>query len=289
MAIEVKDLSYVYSPGTPYAAAALDKVSIEIDEGDFVGIIGKTGSGKSTFIQHLNALIKLQSGSIKVYDIDLTAKKPDLKRLRGTVGMVMQYPEYQLFDETVEKDVSYGPKNLGLSEEEIKGRVREAITLVGLSYDDVRDRSPFELSGGQKRRVAIAGVIAMRPRVLILDEPTAGLDPRGKREILALIGKLKRTFSPTVIIISHDMDAVAENCDKVVLFSEGKIARIGTPRELFYDRELLSETGMDAPSVVKIVNEMEKRGASFPNRPISKKEFTDAICARRANGEVRDE
>ena len=277
MSIEVKDLTYVYSPGTPYAAAALNGVSLTVDEGDFVAIIGKTGSGKSTFIQHLNALIRLQGGSIKVFDIDLSAKRPDLKKLRGTVGMVMQYPEYQLFDETVEKDVAYGPKNLGLSEEEIKGRVREAIGLVGLNYDEVKDRSPFELSGGQKRRVAIAGVIAMKPRVLVLDEPTAGLDPRGKKEILALVKKLKETSSPTVLIISHDMDAVAENCDKVALFSEGKIEAIGSPREIFYDDELLARTEMDSPIVVKIVKEMGKRGVSLSDRPVTRAEFLAAV------------
>ena len=277
MSIEVKDLSYVYSPGTPYAATALDHVDLTVDEGDFVGIIGKTGSGKSTFIQHLNALIRLQSGSIKVYDIDLTEKKPDLKKLRGTVGMVMQYPEYQLFDETVEKDVSYGPKNLGLSEEEIKGRVREALELVGLDYEDVRDRSPFELSGGQKRRVAIAGVIAMRPRILILDEPTAGLDPRGKKEILALVKRLKETSSPTVIIISHDMDAVAENCDKVALFSGGKIEKVGAPREIFYDDELLLRAEMDVPTVVKIVKEMEKKGVTLGEKPVTRSEFLASV------------
>ena len=277
MSIEVKDLSYVYSPGTPYAATALDKVDITINEGDLVGIIGKTGSCKSTFIQHLNALIKLQNGSIKVFDIDLTQKKPDLKRLRGTVGMVMQYPEYQLFDETVEKDVAFGPKNLGLSDEEVKGRVREAIELVGLPYETIRERSPFELSGGQKRRVAIAGVIAMRPRVLILDEPTAGLDPCGKREILALINRLKQSFSPTVIIISHDMDAVAENAGKVAVFSEGKITAIGSPREIFYDADLLTASEMGTPAVVKIVSEMQKRGVTFPEKPVTKAEFIAAV------------
>ncbi|HAE89215.1 MAG TPA: energy-coupling factor transporter ATPase [Clostridiales bacterium] len=277
MSIEVKDLSYVYSPGTPYAAAALNGVTVTVDEGDFLGIIGKTGSGKSTFIQHLNALIRLQTGSIKVYDVDLTQKKPDLKKLRGTVGMVMQYPEYQLFDETVEKDVAYGPKNLGLSEEEIKGRVREAIELVGLSYEEVRDRSPFELSGGQKRRVAIAGVIAMRPRVLILDEPTAGLDPRGKKDIMSLVKKLKETSSPTIIIISHDMDAVAENCDKVALFSEGKILSIGSPREVFYDESSLALAEMDVPSVVKIAKEMKKQGVCLAGDPVKKTELVEAI------------
>ena len=277
MSIEVKDLSYVYSPGTPYAAAALNGVSITVDEGDFLGIIGKTGSGKSTFIQHLNALIRLQSGSIKVYDVDLTQKKPDLKKLRGTVGMVMQYPEYQLFDETVEKDVGYGPKNLGLSDEEIKYRVKEAIELVGLNYKEVADRSPFELSGGQKRRVAIAGVIAMRPRVLILDEPTAGLDPRGKKDIMSLVKRLKETSSPTIIIISHDMDAVAENCDKVALFSEGKIQAMGSPREVFYDEKTLALAEMDVPSVVKIAREMEKQGVKLSGKPVKRKELVDEI------------
>ena len=277
MSIEVRDLSYVYSPGTPYAAAALNGVSITVDEGDFLGIIGKTGSGKSTFIQHLNALIKLQSGSIKVYDVDLTQKKPDLKKLRGTVGMVMQYPEYQLFDETVEKDVGYGPKNLGLSEEEIKCRVKEAVELVGLNYKEVADRSPFELSGGQKRRVAIAGVIAMRPRVLILDEPTAGLDPRGKKDIMSLVKRLKETSSPTIIIISHDMDAVAENCDKVALFSEGKIQAVGSPREVFYDANALALAEMDVPSVVKIARELQKKGVSLQGKPVTREELVEAI------------
>ncbi len=277
MSIEVRDLSYVYSPGTPYAAAALNGVSITVNEGDFLGIIGKTGSGKSTFIQHLNALIKLQSGSIKVCDVDLTQKKPDLKKLRGTVGMVMQYPEYQLFDETVEKDVGYGPKNLGLSEEEIKCRVKEAVELVGLNYKEVADRSPFELSGGQKRRVAIAGVIAMRPRVLILDEPTAGLDPRGKKDIMSLVKRLKETSSPTIIIISHDMDAVAENCDKVALFSEGKIQAVGSPREVFYDANALALAEMDVPSVVKIARELQKKGVSLQGKPVTREELVEAI------------
>lgn len=275
--IRVENLSHVYSAGTPFQKTAIENISLSIPQGQFVGVLGHTGSGKSTFIQHLNALIRLQSGSIKVCDIDLTQKKPDLKKLRGTVGMVMQYPEYQLFDETVEKDVSYGPKNLGLSEGEIKGRVREAIELVGLSYDEVADRSPFELSGGQKRRVAIAGVIAMKPRILILDEPTAGLDPRGKKEILALVKKLKETSSPTVLIISHDMDAVAENADKVALFSEGRVEAFASPREIFYDDELLARTEMDRPAVVKIVREMEKRGVILEERPVTRREFIAAV------------
>ena len=281
MSISVRNLSYVYSQGTPYASAALQGVDLEITEGEYLAIIGKTGSGKSTFIQHLNALIKLQNGEIKVFDIDLSAKKPDLKKLRGTIGMVMQYPEYQLFDETVEKDVGYGPKNLGLSDEEIQTRVQEAITLVGLDYDEIRDRSPFELSGGQKRRVAIAGVIAMKPRVLILDEPTAGLDPVGKREILSLIRKLKETTSPTVIIVSHDMEAVSENCDRVAVFSGGRILKTGSPREIFYDEETLIDAEMDVPSVVKIVKALERRGVTLSEKPVKKSELIEALAKRR--------
>ena len=187
MPIEVKDLEYTYSSGTPFEKKALAGIDLTVNEGDFVGILGHTGSGKSTFILHLNGLIKLQSGSIDVFGIKLVPdkkNKQDLRRLRGTVGMVFQYPEYQLFEDTVEKDVAFGPKNLGLSEEEVAGRVERAIRLVGLDYEDVRSRAPFELSGGQKRRVAIAGIIAMQPRVLVLDEPTAGLDPYGKEQIL---------------------------------------------------------------------------------------------------------
>ncbi|MCR4726974.1 MAG: energy-coupling factor transporter ATPase [Clostridia bacterium] len=285
MSISVRNLSYVYSQGTPYASSALQGVDLEITEGEYLAIIGKTGSGKSTFIQHLNALIKLQNGEIKVFDIDLSAKKPDLKKLRGTIGMVMQYPEYQLFDETVEKDVGYGPKNLGLSDEEIQTRVQEAITLVGLDYDEIRDRSPFELSGGQKRRVAIAGVIAMKPRVLILDEPTAGLDPVGKREILSLIRKLKETTSPTVIIVSHDMEAVSENCDRVAVFSGGRILKTGSPREIFYDEETLIDAEMDVPSVVKIVKALERRGVTLSEKPVKKSELIEALAKRRARNE----
>ncbi len=281
MSIVVKDLSYVYSQGTPYAQTALENVGIEIREGEYLAVVGKTGSGKSTFIQHLNALIKLQSGEIRVFDIDLTAKKPDLRRLRGTVGMVMQYPEYQLFDETVEKDVAFGPKNLALPEEEIRARVKEAIELVGLKYDEVKDRSPFELSGGQKRRVAIAGVIAMKPRVLVLDEPTAGLDPLGKREILALIRRLKETTSPTVVIVSHDMEAVAEHCDRMAVFSGGKILKVAPPREVFYDEALMREAEMDAPSVVKVAKALISRGVSFHNLPVKKEELVKELVERR--------
>jgi len=260
MPIIVENLSYTYSPGTPFEKKALDSVSITINEGDFLGIIGHTGSGKSTFIQHLNGLIKLKSGNITVFDINLKEKKPNYKLLRSRVGMVFQYPEYQLFDETVREDIAFGPKNIGMSEEEIDSAVRESIEYVGLDYDDLAERSPFELSGGQKRRVAIAGVIAMKPEVLILDEPTAGLDPKGKREILDLVLNLKKKCTPTIIMISHDIDEIAEYCSRVAVFKEGRLMYDLPPEELFkHGNELLS-MGLDIPTVIKIKNLLEEKG-----------------------------
>ena len=192
MPIKIENLSYIYNQNTTFASVALEDISLCIEDGDFLGIVGHTGSGKSTLVSHLNALTRIQSGAIFVDDMDLRPKKIEFKKLRSKVGMVFQYPEYQLFDETVEKDVSFGPKNIGLSDEEIAVRVKEAIELVGLDYEKIRSRSPFELSGGQMRRVALAGVIAMRPTALILDEPTAGLDPKGKKEIMELIKRIKQ-------------------------------------------------------------------------------------------------
>ncbi|MGI6702269.1 MAG: energy-coupling factor transporter ATPase [Christensenellales bacterium] len=276
MPITVKSLSYTYSEGTPYEKQALYDVSITVNEGDFLGIIGHTGSGKSTFIQHLNGLIKLKSGEIKVFDIDLNVKKPDYKLLRSKVGMVFQYPEYQLFDETVFKDISFGPKNIGMSEEEINTRVRESLELVGLDFDEVAWRSPFELSGGQKRRVAIAGVIAMCPEVLILDEPTAGLDPMGKREILELVIKLKSRCTPTIIMISHDIDEINEYCSRVAVFNEGRIVFDMQPRELFVREKELIEMGLDIPAVVKIKNYLTENGVKLDN-VLTKRELIYAL------------
>ncbi|MCX4287538.1 MAG: energy-coupling factor transporter ATPase, partial [Clostridia bacterium] len=223
MSIVVKNLNFVYNPKSPFEKHALVDVNLTVDDGDFLAVIGHTGSGKSTFIQHLNGLIKLQDGVINVDGIDLSLKKVDFKKLRGTVGMVFQYPEYQLFADTVYNDVAFGPKNLKLSKEEIDERVKEAISLVGLNFDYVSQKSPFELSGGEKRRVAIAGVIAMRPKILILDEPTAGLDPQGKKEILGLVTKLRQTTSPTIIMINHDMNEVARYATKVAVFDMGSV------------------------------------------------------------------
>ncbi len=284
MAVEIKDLTYVYSPKSPFEKKALDRVSLTVDDGDFFGIIGHTGSGKSTLISHLNALTRVQlklnaSSVLRVCGIDLTAKKPDLKALREKVGMVFQYPEYQLFADTVADDVAYGPKNLGLDEAEIDVRVREAIGKVGLDYNDVAQRSPFELSGGQKRRAAIAGVIAMRPELLILDEPTAGLDPRGKSEILDLLREIKRTC-PTIIMVSHNMDEVAACCNKVAVLGEGKVMGVFTPAELFSRRELIHSLGLELPTVTELAAYLADSGIPVNPAVLTEEELILTLAHR---------
>lgn len=284
MAVEIKDLTYVYNPKSPFEKKALDRVSLTVDDGDFFGIIGHTGSGKSTLISHLNALTRVQpklniSSVLRVCGIDLTAKKPDLKALREKVGMVFQYPEYQLFADTVADDVAYGPKNLGLDEAEIDVRVREAIGKVGLDYNDVAQRSPFELSGGQKRRAAIAGVIAMRPELLILDEPTAGLDPRGKSEILDLLREIKRTC-PTIIMVSHNMDEVAACCNKVAVLGEGKVMGVFTPAELFSRRELIHSLGLELPTVTELAAYLADSGIPVNPAVLTEEELVDSLSRR---------
>ena len=270
--IEIKDLTYTYNPKSPFETRALDKVSLTIERGDFFGIIGQTGSGKSTLISHINALTRVQlkgkvndCATVNVCGIDLTAKKPDLKRLREKVGMVFQYPEYQLFADTVREDVAFGPKNLGIGDAETDERVREAIRLVGLNYTEISERSPFELSGGQKRRVAIAGVIAMRPEVLILDEPTAGLDPEGKRELLALFKDIQLTTCPTIVMVSHNMDEVAECCNKVAVLGGGKVLGAFAPSELVSKRELIRSLGLELPVAVELASYLAEHG--IPVRP----------------------
>lgn len=259
MSIIIDNLTFTYAPKTPFEHKALNGVSLTVDDGEFLGIIGPTGSGKSTLVQHLNGLIKLTSGSITVDGIELH-KKPDLRKLRATVGMVFQYPEYQLFDETVARDVAFGPKNLGLKKDEIDQRVRNAIETVGLDFDDIKDRSPFELSGGQKRRVAIAGVIAMHPKILILDEPTAGLDPVGRVEMFELIKKLKQTTSPTVIMVSHNMDEISAVATRIAVLYKGDIKYYLPPDELFGHSAELIEMGLDIPTPVKIKDMLRGNG-----------------------------
>lgn len=277
MSIIIENLSYVYSPKTPFEHKALDNVSFTVEDGDFLGVIGATGSGKSTFIQHLNGLIKLTSGKITVDGIALH-EKPDLKKLRAEVGMVFQYPEYQLFDETVEKDVSFGPKNLGLKKDEIDRRVKEAIEIVGLDYDEIKDRSPFELSGGQKRRVAIAGVIAMRPKILVLDEPTAGLDPIGRIEMFDLIAKLKESTVKTIIMVSHNMDEISAVANKIAVLEHGKLWFFGEPKDLFKKSDELEKIGLDVPTAVKLNEMLKARGVNLGAEIVTEKDFVDAVA-----------
>ena len=262
MQIVAKGLTYTYDAKSPFASQALRGVDLTIEEGEFFGIIGHTGSGKSTFVQHLNALIRLTGGSLTVGEFDLASKKCDLRALRSKVGMGFQYPEYQLFAETVEKDVAFGLKNFHreLTEEERAAAVREALETVGLDFEAVREQSPFELSGGQKRRVAIAGVIVTKPEVLILDEPAAGLDPLGKKELMDLLHAIHGSWCRTVVIVSHDMDEVAENCTRAAVFEGGRVVMCGAPAELFRRADQLIEMGLDVPTTAHCARILRSRG-----------------------------
>ncbi len=262
MAITISNLNYIYMPGSPFEKHALQDINLTIADGEFVGIIGHTGSGKSTLIQHLNGLLAPTSGSILIDGIDICQKGADLRALRQKVGLVFQYPEHQLFEETVYKDVAYGPQNMGLSQEEIDERVREAMNYVGLS-DKYLNRSPFELSGGQKRRVAIAGVLAMRPDVLILDEPAAGLDPAGREEILTQIRALYLARKMTVIFVSHSMEDVARAAGRIIVMNKGKVAMDGTPSEVFSRAAELRSMGLDVPQITRLVEELRRRGVNI--------------------------
>ena len=256
MSIKVTKLNHIYDKGMPTEQKALTDVSFEIADGELVGIIGHTGSGKSTLLQHLNGLLKASSGSIEIGGTDITRPGVSMVEIRKKVGLVFQYPEYQLFEVSVAKDVAYGPGNLGLSQGEIDQRVREAIALVGLDYEKVKDRSPFELSGGQKRAVAIAGVVAMKPEVLILDEPTAGLDPRAHKDILRMIREVHEKTGNITILVSHNMGDVAEMADKVMVIDGGKLVIMGTPEEVFSRGELLKSVGLDLPPITEFCNEL---------------------------------
>ena len=260
MSIKIENLTHIYSPNGPFEKKALDNVNIEINDGDFVAIIGHTGSGKSTLIQHMNGLEKATSGKIFIDDIDITAKDVKLTDIRKKVGLVFQYSEYQLFEETIEKDIAFGPTNLKLSEAEIKNRVKKAMEMVGLDYETYKDKSPFDLSGGQKRRVAIAGVIAMEPKVLILDEPTAGLDPKGRDDILGQIRQLHDKYGMTIVLVSHSMEDVAKLAEKVIVMNKGKVVLTGTPKEVFKEVDILEEIGLGVPQVTYLMKELIKKG-----------------------------
>ena len=264
MSIVIEHLNYVYMQGGPYETRALDDVSLTIHDGEFIGLIGHTGSGKSTLVQHLNGLILPTSGKITVDGMDLAEKGTDRRAIRRRVGLVFQYPENQLFEETVAKDIAFGPKNLGLGEEEIDRRVRTAMRRVALDYDKLAQRSVFELSGGQMRRVAIAGVLAMEPQTLVLDEPCAGLDPRGREEILGLISDLHRESGATIVMVSHSMDDVAALAERVIVMNHGKVAMDGTPREIFSRGEELRALGLEVPQAVELAQKLREKGFDVP-------------------------
>ena len=257
--LEVKALTHTYSAGTPFEHKAIDNVDLEVMPGEFLGIIGHTGSGKSTLIQHLNGLLRPTDGQILLDGTDIWERPKEIRKVRFQVGLVFQYPEYQLFEETVYKDISFGPKNMGLEGEEIDCRVRRAAAFAGID-EEMLEKSPFELSGGQKRRVAIAGVIAMEPKVLILDEPTAGFDPRGREEILAQLRSYHKQKGNTVILVSHSMEEIARNVDRIVVMSHSHKLMDGTPEEVFSRADELLQVGLDVPQVTKVAMELQKRG-----------------------------
>ncbi len=275
--IKAENVNYIYQQGMPFERQALYDVNIEIEDGSLVALIGHTGSGKSTLIQHFNALVKPTSGKIIINGIDVTAPKADLRLVRKTVGLVFQYPEHQLFEETVYKDIAFGPKNMGFSDEEIDKRVRESAALVGLKEKHLT-RSPFDLSGGQKRRVAIAGVLAMNPKVLILDEPTAGLDPKGRDEILATIKKLHEENKEMIIIfVSHSMEDVAKTAERVIVMNDGHVEMQGTVAEVFAQAEHLQNIGLNVPQVTLLTDKLRLAGYDLPEHIYTVKYAADAI------------
>ncbi|HIV26981.1 MAG TPA: energy-coupling factor transporter ATPase [Candidatus Ornithocaccomicrobium faecavium] len=278
MPIEVVNATYIYMPGTPFETRALDGVSLSIADGEFVGVIGHTGSGKSTLVQHLNALLKPTLGSVYVNGLNLNDKDTNLRDVRRAVGLVFQYPEYQLFEETVRKDIAFGPNNLGLDAADVEARVREAAQIVGLS-EDLLDRSPFDLSGGQKRRVAIAGVLAMRPNVLVLDEPAAGLDPRGRREMLALVRDYHARGGVTVIMVSHSMDDVARMCSRIIVMNHGKVAFDAPPAQVFAHGDELAAMGLGIPACAQLANRLREKGFEIPSGMFEMEELAGAIAA----------
>lgn len=277
MSIVAKELSFVYNKGAAFEKQALKKISVDIEDGEFVAIVGHTGSGKTTFVQHLNALIRVQSGQLAVNGIDLAARKVDLKKLRGEVGMVFQYPEYQLFADTVEADIAFGPKNIGVPKDEIPQRVKRALEQVGMQYDKIAHKSPFELSGGEKRRVALAGVLAMHPKVLVLDEPTAGLDPQGKKEILSLVNRLNREDGITVIMVSHDMNEVYENARRILVFKDGELIYDLPPEKLFEKEDEIESINLEVPYMAQFVNTLKKHGFNLDSGLLTPEQVCQAV------------
>ncbi|MPW24995.1 energy-coupling factor transporter ATPase [Alkalibaculum sp. M08DMB] len=259
MSVEFIDLEHIYSEGTPFEFKALDNINLTIKSGKFIGLIGHTGSGKSTLIQHMNGLLKPTRGTVIIDNLNLSDKSTKMKEVRQRVGLVFQYPEHQLFEETVEKDIGFGPINLGLKKDEVSIRVKEAMDIVGIDYEEFKGKSPFELSGGQMRRVAIAGVIAMRPQVLILDEPTAGLDPRGRDEILSQVKLMHSKYKMTVILVSHSMEDIAKYTDEIIVMYKGKVELFDTPQNIFKAAERLEEIGLAVPQVTQLMIKLKEK------------------------------
>ena len=260
MSIKIENLTHIYMPKTPFEKKALDDINLVIEDGEFLALIGHTGSGKSTLIQHLNGLLEPSSGRILVDNIDITNKETKLTDIRKKIGLVFQYSEYQLFEETIEKDIGFGPNNLGLSEEEVSDRVKRAMEMVGLDYESYKDVSPFDLKKKKKRRVAIAGVIAMEPKVLILDEPTAGLDPKGRDDILEQIKTLHEKYKMTIVLVSHSMEDVGKLAERIVVMNKGKIALMGKPAEIFKEVETLESIGLAVPQVTYLMRALREKG-----------------------------
>ena len=277
MSIKIENLTHVYMPKSPFEKKALDNVNLLIEDGEFLALIGHTGSGKSTLIQHLNGLLEPTSGRILVDDIDITNKEAKLTEIRKKIGLVFQYPEYQLFEETIEKDIAFGPNNLGLSSEEVSRRVKKSMEMVGLDYETYKDVSPFDLSGGQKRRVAIAGVIAMEPKVLILDEPTAGLDPKGRDDILEQIKLLHEKYKMTIVLVSHSMEDVGKLAQRIVVMNKGKVELLGKPSEVFKEVETLEKIGLAVPQVTYLLRVLRERGFNVSDEIFTVEKGTEAI------------
>ena len=276
MSIEVKHLTHTYSAGSALQQTAVNDVNMTIEEGEFVAIVGHTGSGKSTLVQHLNGLLKPTSGQVLVDGEDMNGEKVNKKLIRQKVGLVFQYPEYQLFEETVAKDIAFGPRNQGLDAEEIDRRVRKAMARVQLDYDKYADRSPFELSGGQMRRVAIAGVLAMEPRYLILDEPAAGLDPKGRDRILGMVKDLHEA-GVTVVMVSHSMDDCARLATRMIVMSKGTVVASDTPRNLFSQPEMMASVGLGIPEAAKLCQLLREKGVDLPHDLYTQEELHDAL------------
>ena len=277
MSIKIENLTHVYMPKSPFEKKALDNVNLVIEDGEFLALIGHTGSGKSTLIQHLNGLLEPTSGRILVDDIDITNKEAKLTEIRKKIGLVFQYPEYQLFEETIEKDIAFGPNNLELSSEEVSRRVKKSMEMVGLDYETYKNVSPFDLSGGQKRRVAIAGVIAMEPKVLILDEPTAGLDPQGRDDILEQIKLLHEKYKMTIVLVSHSMEDVGKLAQIIVVMNKGKVELLGKPSEVFKEVETLEKIGLAVPQVTYLMRVLRERGFDVSDEIFTVEKGTEAI------------